>query len=491
MVLVFNRAGKGLLSSLIDLLFFISFVPSASAQHMLPVHQSYTWNNLSLDDFKGEIRVPIVFVDFKEANGDNEQSISDQSKDTWIEHLNESDNLNHMGSQGSVNDYFLAQSYGLLKVVFEEVGSFIASGKAADYVNYTVDAKLVSDAVKSLTDIDWQRYDCNGDKDVDCVLLIFAGHADGDVTSRGKTVSSIYPHQNWLTNRQQQKAEVGDGYKVQSYVFINNLRDRSTAVDAINCVCHELGHGIFDLCDYYKNLTSCMGQYDAMCYGFRQTSYGSANNHCCDYTTFNRMYLGWLKPTELSTPGHVILRPLSEYAEACVVFDPNNQNHFFLLENRAVISDTWDAHLPAGGLIVTEVNYSRQQFESHNVNANASRRNVAVICAATGKPLGIPNSTYYQFDQKQVPFGISGRTEIGSNVSTVFATQTVTNITINDDHSIEFDFMGGGENIDLGIDAHHLTVATAQGSYDLLGRHIGAPLQSGIYIIDGKKVMVR
>lgn len=491
MVIVNNKACDKLKFLFVAFLCFISIVPAVRAQHTLPLHQAYSWSNLSIVDFKGEIIIPVVFVDFSQSNGDNEMTISDQSKDTWMEHLNESNTLNHMGSKGSVSDYFYAQSYGQLTVTFEEIGTYTAAGKAAGYADYTADAKLVYNAVTSLMDVDWQRYDCNGDKEIDCVLFIFAGHADGDLSSRKATITSIYPHQNWLTNRQQPKAEVGDGYKVQSYVFTNNLRDSSSSVDAINAVCHELGHGIFDLCDYYKNLTSCMGQYDAMCYGFRQTSYGSANNHCCDYTTFNRMYLGWLKPCELSLPGHVKLHPLSRVAEACVVFDPNNQNHFFLLENRATLSNTWDAHLPAGGLILTEIYYSRQQFESHNVNATASRRNVAVICAATGKPLGISNSTYYQFDQKQVPFGISGRKDIGSGVSSVFASQPITNITINADQSIEFDFMGGGENVDLSVEQHQLTALSSHQAYDLLGRQVSEPLHPGIYIVDGRKYLVK
>ncbi len=38
-----------------------------------------------------------------------------------------------MGENGSVNDYFRAQSYGRLNVTFENIGSYTASGKASDY----------------------------------------------------------------------------------------------------------------------------------------------------------------------------------------------------------------------------------------------------------------------------------------------------------------------------------------------------------------------
>lgn len=486
---IFKGCRRSVLATLIML---FAIVPMALAQHTLPVHKAYTWSNLTLDDLKGDLRVPVIFIDFAQTNGDNEYVNSDQNKDAWMEHLNDKVSQNHMGNNGSVSDYFLAQSYGQLNVTFEELGTYTASGKGADYTDYTNDAKLAAKAVKAMTNVDWSRYDCNGDKEVDCVLFIYAGHADGDMTSRNKAVTSIYPHQNWLTNRSQPKADVGDGYKVQSYVFTNSLRDSSNAIDAINTVCHELSHGIFDLPDYYKNMTSFMGQYDAMCYGMRQLGYGTSNNHCSDFSSFSRMYLGWMQPYELTTPGHVTLRPLSQYPEACVIFDANDANHFFLLENRALIPDTWDAHLPAGGLVVTEVRYSRQHFESHNVNSIASSRDVVLICAATGKQLAIANATYYNFDQSQVPYGVKDRTTIDGSVNRVFSTQTVTNITVNADNTIEFDFMGGGDDIDLGI--NHPSPNTHHPSpiiYDLMGHHCEQPLRSGIYIIDGHKVMVK
>lgn len=457
------------------------------AQHELPRHHSTEWSPYTIEEMQGDIIIPVVFINFTVSNNDNETSVSSNNKTEWIRRMNDACSNNHMLDNGSVNDWFYAQSYGKTNVTFEEVGEYKAPGKAADYYEKSACAVLACDATSSLTDVDWSRYDRNGDKGVDCVLFIFAGHADGDNSSRGMTVTSIYPFRDWMTNRLSHTHPLGDHF-VDSFVFANNLRHKSSGIDNINTLCHELCHGILDLTDYYRNLNSYMGQYDAMCYGFRQLD--AAGDHCCDMCSFNRMYMGWLNPCELSQPGHVKLRPLSSHAEACIIFDDANPNHFFMLENRAKDANSWDANLPAGGLIVTEVNFNRSNFEYHNVNGGF-KKDIRLICAATGAGIQIPNDTYYNFDQTQIPYGIGGRTTIGSNVSSVFATKTVTNITVNADNSIEFDFMGGGEDIELGISQNTVSVVDASRIYDLMGREMTSEPRAGVYIKGGKTYLVR
>lgn len=59
-----------------------------------------------------------------------------------------------MGENGSVNDYFRAQSYGRLNVTFENIGSYTASGKASDYAENDASSKMLRQAVQSLTEVD-------------------------------------------------------------------------------------------------------------------------------------------------------------------------------------------------------------------------------------------------------------------------------------------------------------------------------------------------
>lgn len=439
----------------------------ANNVHELPRHRAYTWSSLSLEDLQGDICIPIIFINFTDNNNDNEVAVSSSNQQLWMSRLNDRSTSNHMGEDGSVNDYFLAQSYGKLNVTFENIGSYTAPGRGSNYTDYGVCGNMLRQAVHSLTDVDWSRYDSNDDMEVDCLLAIFAGHSDDDTSSRNANITSIYPHRYWMSIVDNGREPLGDGYYLESYVFANNLRHHSNSLSATNTICHELGHGILDLTDYYKSLTSYLGQYDAMCYGYRQMNYGASTDHCCDLTSFNRMYLGWITPDELTEPCHVRLNPLSTSGEACVIFDPADANHFFLLENRAALADSWDAHLPASGLVVVEVNWDRDAFEYHNVNS-ARRKNIRVICAATGQGLALPNDSYLDFDQSQVPYGIQGREAIQTSVHSLFATQTVTNIIVNEDHSVEFDFMGGGAGIEMVTD----DALAASPCYDLQGQRI-------------------
>ena len=469
--------------------FGFASVATTSAQgavdFVMPRHRAYEWSRLSLDDFKGEIRIPVIFVGFSESNGDNEKVVSSANQKTWLTRLNTSNSANHMGADGSVNDYFLAQSYGAVNVTFESVGAYTASGSAADYASKSGDMTRL--AIASITDADWSRYDCNADGEVDCVLLIYAGHADGDDNSSRQLVTSIYPHQDWLSRTTGSRLQLGNHY-AQAYVWINNLRNgSSTGVDATNAACHELAHGIFDLPDYYKGLTSYMGQYDAMCYGFRQMLYGSATNHCCNLGAFSRMYLGWITPIVLTKPAHVKLSALSLQPEACIIVDPADATHFFVLENRQALADTWDAHLPASGLVVTEVHFRRYNFEYHQANSGAVK-DVQLICAADAQGVAYPNDTYNSFDQTRIPFGIEGRSTIGEEVSPVFAQQTVTNIRTMRDGSVEFDFMGGDASIDVvGLSAVAADAPAASGAYTLQGCRASAP--APITIEGGRKIL--
>lgn len=456
-------------------------VASSAMAGVLPRHRKYEWSGLSLEDMKGRICVPVIFINFSETTNDNEIEVSEANQSAWMKRLNEGCAANHMGDNGSVNDYFRAQSYGQMEVTFERLGSFTANGKASDYAITAQSGPLARQAMVAQEGVDWSRYDSNGDKEVDCVLLIYAGHADGDLNSSGSEVKSIYPHMNWLS-RVGGKPNLPGGYTAQNYVYADDLRDHANHVGAINSVCHELSHGIFDLCDYYRNLTSYMGQWDPMCFGYRQTTYGNADNHCCEYGAFDRMYLGWLTPRELTASEHVTLQPISRQGDACILFDPEDEQHFFLMEARAKLSKTWDYHLPASGLLVTEVHFDRKAFESHGLNGK-SVPHIQVINASTGKGLAIHNSVYYNVSQKGVPYGPDGRTEICSEVSPLFEKMQVRNISLNADGSVEFDFINASTD---GIGTPEQPLPNGR-SYDLSGRQVKGEPQ-GIVIRNGRKV---
>lgn len=426
----------------------------------LPTRDKTAWCRFSAAELQGEIRIPVVFMNLTanytydwNANdwaGNDALAVTAAHQDKWMRQLNVACDENFLGEAGSVQDFFAAQSYGKLKVSFEKVG-VVNGGDGYDLYEYADQAAKLKSTLPGLSGVDWSRYDSNHDGEVDCILCIFAGHAMGDTTVEGYENENIYPNRNWMSNLAGGKLQLGS-VVADSYVFVNDLRNASNDIDGISTVAHELGHGIFDLNDYYQNRVSYVGQYDAMDFGFRQLSdqrtYMPKGEHPCGYTSFNRMYLGWLTPVELTEPCTVTLHSLDANAEACLIADPNDDQHFYMLEYRAKNAASWDAHLPGEGLVVTEINYAPDAFDYHSVNAGEVK-NIRLINANTGTGVAVAADGYYGFSQYQVAFGTNGKTSIPETAGAVFSTKTVTNIKVGDDGTVAFDFMGGGTPLSI------------------------------------------
>lgn len=424
----------------------------------LPKREKTEWCKFSAQELQGEIKIPVVFVNFttnstynestSQWEGSDATSVTSDNQSKWMEQLNNSCSRNFLNLNGSVQDYFKVQSYGKLTISFEKAG-VINAGSADELDKYADQAIMIKNKLSTLSSVNWNKFDSNKDGEVDCILLVYAGHACYDYTSSYMTNYNIYPNRNWISNLTGSKLQLGS-MKADSYVMTNDLRNESNDIDGLATVIHELGHGIFDLNDYYNNSTSYVGQYDAMDFGFRQMSnystYMPQGEHPCCYTAFNRMYLGWLTPIELTKACTVELRPLDEYADACIIADPNDQNHFFMLEYRKKNNNSWDAHLPSEGLILTEINYNTDKFNYHGVNSN-SPKNITLIDANTNSATAISSSSYYNYNQSYAAYGKNGKTSIPATVNQLFATKTVTNIQIKNNGTLTFNFMGGGETI--------------------------------------------
>lgn len=480
---------------LFAVIILIAFSFSQVVATTLPHREKTSWCKFSAAELQGNIKIPVVFVNFTnnptfdssiyDWTDDDAITVTPENQAKWIEQLNEKCSNNFLDENGSVNDFFSAQSYGKLNVTFEKVG-VINGGDAFNLYEYEDQAKMAKTKLATLQGVNWSNYDSNGDGEVDCILLIYAGHAEGDYTPEGNVNVNVYPNRNWFSNLTSSKLSLGS-VVADSYVFVNDLRDSSSEIDGIATVSHELGHGMFDLNDYYKSVSgtiySNVGQFDAMDFGFRQLSnygvYMPKGEHPCSYTAFNRMYLGWLNPIELTEACTVTLRPLGENADAAVIFDPDNANHFFLLEYRKKTSTSWDAHLPSEGLVVTEIHYDANKFNFHNVNSG-NPRNIQLIDANTGGPIAIASSSYYDYNQANVAFG-EEKTSIPTSVSSIFSTKTVSNIKINKEKgTISFDFMGGGKPVS-GIEE------IANGSHND-GEYVKKELINGVFYITKNNV---
>ena len=325
--------------------------------------------------------------------------------------FNEPD-YNEYGMIGSVKDYFYAQSYGQLEVDFDVVGPFTAANEMAYYGAHDGDdndirpAWLISEAVDAASEVvDFSNYDWDGDGEVDQVFVIYAGYAE----AQGADENTIWPHE-WVIEAGTGSKKNYQGLIINTYGCAAELRgDGKTntgLLDGIGTACHEFSHclGLPDMYDTKGN-NYAMATWDVMCSG----SYNGNSNIPSAYTSYERWFSGWMEPTEINTMTRITdMKPLTEKAEAYVLYNDKNKNEFYLLENRQQTG--FDQAQYGHGLLILHVDYNSNSWETNTVNASASHQCMTII----------PADNDYQFSIK----GIAGDTWPGTSGNTSLTNYT-------------------------------------------------------------------
>jgi immune inhibitor A len=426
---------------------------------------------------------------------------------------------NSLGFKGSVKDYFLAQSKGQFELDFDVVGPYTLSQNMAYYGAHTkdgdVDAKaghMVLEACQMADkDVNYKDYDWDGDGEVDQVFVIYAGFGEAD----GGSEDTIWPHESMLSaSTVGKRYETKDGVNVNTYACGNeNTYDMlgRSRINGIGTICHEFSHclGYPDLYDTNYGGNFGMGSFDLMCSG----SYNGESFCPPNYSAYEKWIAGWITPIVLDKPASVKGMQAQDvkYGQAFVVYNDNNKNEYYLIENRQQNVGIWDKQLPASGMMITHVDYDENIWERNNVNTIVNYSN----------QYG-PGYAYLDNDHQRLtifhadneegastksqagdlyPFnGNNSLTDTSSPAATIYQGgstmgKPITNITQNEDGSIDFDFMGGSnDNIISGIHfvENDEMSSFGQGVYSLDGRYMGTSangLAKGIYIVNGKKIV--
>jgi hypothetical protein len=136
----------------------------------------------------------------------------------------------------------------------------------------------------------------------------------------------------------------------------------------LGVICHEFSHclGLPDFYDTSYAGNYGMGEWDILDSG----SYNGPSGIGwvpAGYTSYERAYAGWLKYNELTYDRWVVnQKPLNERGNAYVIYNDNNRNEYFLLENRN--KTKWDSYVPGNGLLIIHVDYNQAIWESNSVN---------------------------------------------------------------------------------------------------------------------------
>ena len=340
------------------------------------------------DPIVGKKKGLVILVAFS-----NQDFVVDNPQQTYQNFFSKS-GYNDYGMTGSVRDYFLDQSYGQLDIEFDVIGpvklnkTMAYYGAPTDNSNDVRPAEMVYDACLAIKDqVNFADYDWDGDSKVDQVFVIYAGYGQ----NYGADANTIWPHE-WRLSAGGFKLQLNN-VMVDTYACSCELYGVSgSTLDGIGAACHEFTHclGIPDFYDTSSNGNNYgMGTWDVMCGG----SYNNVSRTPAGYTSYERMYAGWITPTELKDMTRISgMKSLQDAPEAYILYNEANHNEYYLLENRQ--KTKWDASLRGHGLLVVHVNYDSEAWGSNGVNTNANQQMMTIIPAdgqrSTGSEGGDP-----------------------------------------------------------------------------------------------------
>ena len=310
----------------------------------------------------GERRQLVVMAAFADQGflGDSLQTLTQ-----WGKILN-TKNLNDTVLCGSVHDYFYDQSYGQFSLTFDLY--YVSVDSMAKYRSTYVDDEnskyLVQDVSKVLEERvdDWAPYDWDNDGLIDQLLIIYSGKG----RQAGGNSNTIWAHQWWMSEHENvQPVKVKD-YLIDAYCCVQELSMEGN-YGSFGTLCHEYSH-CFGLPDFYSSAGKVLGAWDVMDNG----NYNDDGFRPCNYSSYERAYLGWLTPEELKNDGTMTLEPLQTQPKAYLIRNEAWADEYYLVEFRQ--QEGWDLMLPGSGIVVFHVDYDEHEFMWGWVNSDRRKR---------------------------------------------------------------------------------------------------------------------
>lgn len=293
------------------------------------------------------------------------------------------------GFTGSVRDYFLDQSYNQLDIEFTVAGPIMMShnmsyyGAPTDYSNDERPNEMIKEACEGADpDVNFADFDWDNNGEVDQVFVIYAGNGQ-NYEEWGVSKNTIWPHESHL--KAWETYIKLDGVMLDTYACSCELgMDQDSdgnvfnILDGIGTPCHEFSHclGLPDFYDTNGQNNFGTGNWDVMCSG----SYINNAKTPAGYTSYERMFAGWLTPVELSDMTRINgMKALTDEPTAYILYNEANRNEFYLLENRQ--PKKWDSKIGGHGLLVIHGYYDKELFTKNDVNVNPDKQCMTIIPA--------------------------------------------------------------------------------------------------------------
>lgn len=291
------------------------------------------------------------------------------------------------GSTGSAKDYFSDSSSNQFVPTFDVAGPYTLANKR-DYYGGGDDIRPAWQICEACelanSEVDFTKYDANGDGNIDLVFVCYAGHNPAE----GGPRDAVWPHQwdifpgyNIDPDRYGNSYPSFDGKKLVKYACTSELRGSSGAkMSNIGTFCHEFGHAI-GLPDWYDTN-------DNGCLGLSYTSIMNSGNYLNESATppthnaLERWLLGWTFPKELNATGSYEMLHVSKN-DTYIMWANKDQTECFLFEARPKGANfSWDKYLNEGypslqgyaggdGMLVYHVDWSGRYYsnwQNHEIN---------------------------------------------------------------------------------------------------------------------------
>ena len=409
----------------------------------------------------------------------------------------------NLRNKGSVSDYFYVMSQGTYTPQFDVVGPYKLNHSSLSYGQGENDNTyaLVSDACKAADkDVDFSRYDADGDGMVDLVYIIYAGYP----ASMSGNPNDIWP-----------KSGTGgfgtyDGKKVSRFGIHAELnfglelnQKNGFLLSGIGLFCHEFSHtlGLPDL--YPTDDASKVDNQNPEMWDLMDGGEYTYNGGYCPtpYSPWEMDVMVWATPIELSDEKQTVT--LKSYGKERVAYKIKGENNEYLLLQNIQIGGWWTgvALVYKTGMLVWRIDYNNEDVNLFDNPNNTLDKPKVMIVPADGYVISDYNhgdgkkwtDDQYKESLQGDPFpGATNKTEL---LSVVLNNSTLEKPIYNikeENGVITFDYLDNISAIQL--PSVEETDMTTKQIFSLDGRYLGndaSKLTKGIYIIGKKKVVIK
>ena len=419
----------------------------------------------------GEIHIPIILMNYTDkrfvlGDGDKEKLY-----EVFEEYFNGEKRTPYTSETrfqgyGSVRQYFIDASNGKFTPVFDLYGPY-ETANTHDYygrANGNTSALLKEAVACADADIDFSKYDSNNDGNVDLVYVLYAGTGANLSGNRYDVWPACWYNRTIKTNENKTVNVIGVANELAASSYLGE-----PVRAGIGVFCHEMSHGL-GLPDLYWTLgykpTDADGNVDFDNCGPEDWDLMDGGENLfngmwpCQYTTWEREYLGWEDAEEITDAQNITLAPRNKGGKAYRITNPADPYEYYTIEHSGY--DEWNYYLNrqyGNGMLIMHITSSSDGFDM-NPNNTYGHPNITLL-PADGRILAYytytENPSITQGDYKNSLRGdiYPGLDEVTSvenfknySGSDMVKDFPITNIVQNDDQTVSFRFMGGEYHIE-------------------------------------------